>query len=178
MHSIKYFLQTERLGFRKWREDDLDLAVGLWGDFEVTKLFDSRGELSKEQIQKRLFQEIVTEQKQRIQYWPIFLLENGNHVGACGLRPYNIKNNIFEIGFHICSSQWGKGYATEAARRVMKYAFKNLKISGLFAGHNPKNEASRQLLIKLGFRYTHDEYYEPTGLKHPSYLLTVEDYTT
>jgi RimJ/RimL family protein N-acetyltransferase len=105
-------------------------------------------------------------------------LENGNHVGACGLRPYNIKNNIFEIGFHICSSQWGKGYATEAARRVMKYAFKNLKISGLFAGHNPKNEASRQLLIKLGFRYTHDEYYEPTGLKHPSYLLTVEDYTT
>lgn len=88
VNSIKYFLQTERLGFRKWREDDLDLAVGLWGDFEVTKLFDSRIELSKEQIQKRLFQEIVTEQKQRVQYWPIFLLENGNHVGACGLRPY------------------------------------------------------------------------------------------
>ncbi|MDB4304074.1 GNAT family N-acetyltransferase, partial [Desulfosarcina sp.] len=73
--------------------------------------------------------------------------------------------------FHICSSKWGKGYASEAARGVMKYAFENLKISGLFAGHNPMNEVSFKLLKKLGFRYTHDEYYEPTGLKHPSYLL-------
>jgi [ribosomal protein S5]-alanine N-acetyltransferase len=29
----------------------------------------------------------------------------------------------------------------------------------------------RQLLAKLGFHYTHDEFYPPTGLQHPSYLL-------
>ncbi len=130
-----------------------------------------------QQVQKRLFQEIVTEQKLGVQYWPIFLLENGEHVGACGLRPYDMKSRYFEIGFHVCSSKWGNGYATESARGVMKYAFRNLKINGLFAGHNPENDVSRQLLIKLGFCYAHDEYYEPTGLKHPSYLLAVEDYT-
>ena len=29
---------------------------------------------------------------------------------------------------------------------------------------------------RLGFRYTHDEYYEPTGLQHPSYLMAAADY--
>ena len=176
MNLCEYFLQTEHLAFRKWREDDLDLAIGLWGDLEVTKLFDGRGVLSKEQIQERLFQEIAFEEKYRVQYWPIFLLENNDHVGACGLRPYDSKKNIFELGFHIRSSKWGKGYATESSREVIRYAFEDLKVSKLFAGHNPKNIVSRQLLSKLGFRYTHDDYYEPTGLMHPSYLLTPEDY--
>jgi ribosomal-protein-alanine N-acetyltransferase len=58
----------------------------------------------------------------------------------------------------------------------MAYAFERLGVCGLFAGHNPKNEASRHLLGKLGFRYAHDELYEPTGLMHPCYLLTAEEY--
>ncbi|MGH7594733.1 MAG: GNAT family N-acetyltransferase [bacterium] len=64
----------------------------------------------------------------------------------------------------------------KAARAVIKYSFDELKAKALFAGHNPKNEASRLLLEKLGFQYTHDEYYPPTGLKHPSYLLKVEEW--
>ena len=42
----------------------------------------------------------------------------------------------------------------------------------LFAGHNPDNDASRQLLQQLGFQYTHDEPYAPTGRMHPSYVLS------
>ena len=87
-----------------------------------------------------------------------------------------LKKNIFEIGFHIRSDKWGQGYAAEAARAVMRYAFIDLEVGGLFAGRNPKNDASRHLLFKLGFRYTHDEFYEPTGLMHPSYLLTKDDF--
>nr|NIV34793.1 hypothetical protein [Anaerolineae bacterium] len=44
------------------------------------------------------------------------------------------------------------------------------------AGHNPKNTASQHLLGKLGFRYTHEELYEPTGLMHPCYGLTHDEY--
>lgn len=40
-----YFLRSERLGFRLWGSDDLDLAMGLWGDPLVTRLIDSRGQL-------------------------------------------------------------------------------------------------------------------------------------
>ena len=38
------------------------------------------------------------------------------------------------------------------------------------------NIASVQLLKKLGFTYAHDEFYPPTGLYHPSYLMTDHDY--
>ena len=177
MCTSEYFLKTKRLGFRTWKETDLALAIGLWGDFEVTKHFDGRGPLSHEQVQGRLLQEIATQEKYQIQYWPIFLLESGEHVGCAGLRPYDMSQNILEIGFHIRSECWRQGYASEAARGVMAYAFNTLEVSKLFAGHNPKNKASRSLLLKLGFHYTHDEYYEPTGLKHPSYLLTAEEYS-
>lgn len=170
------FLKSKRLGFRTWSNDDLDLAFGLWGDFEVTKLFDSRGPLSREQVKHRLNQEITTQSKHEVQYWPIFLLDSGDHVGCAGLRPHDVSKNILEIGFHIRSNHWRKGYASEAAYAVMEYAFVSLKVAGLFAGHNPKNLASRSLLIKLGFNYTHDEFYKPTGLEHPSYLLKAEEY--
>ncbi len=47
-------------------------------------------------------------------------------------------------------------------------------ITGLMAGHHPKNASSQRVLEKLGFRYTHDELYPPTGLQHRSYLLTAD----
>lgn len=175
--NLDFFIVSKRLGFRRWFNDDIDLAVGLWGDFEVTKLFDSRGPLSREQVEFRLHQEIATQSKHGVQYWPIFLLESGEHIGCAGLRPYDAHKNILEIGFHIRSNHWRKGYASEAAKTVMEYAFTTLKIKGLFAGHNPKNQGSRNLLNKLGFNYIHDEFYKPTGLEHPSYLLKTDEYT-
>lgn len=168
-------LQTERLGFRPWSEDDLGLALGLWGDPEVTRLIG--GPFSEEQVQERLSREIATQRSHGVQYWPMFLLTTGEHVGCCGLRPHRLEEKIYEIGFHLRRAQWGRGYAPEAARAVIEHAFGALDAAGLFAGHNPANDASRRLLAKLGFRYTHDEYYAPTGLNHPSYLLTKAELT-
>ncbi len=171
-HTSCYFLEIERLGFRLWTEEDLSLAMQLWGDIEVTRLIDARGQLSDAQVRERLMQEIATAAAHGIQYWPIFLLTSHEHVGCCGLRPYDAPERIFEIGFHIGAKHWGRGYASEAARAVINYAFRELGASGLFAGHNPNNDASRHLLMKLGFTYTHDAFYAPTGLNHPSYRLT------
>jgi ribosomal-protein-alanine N-acetyltransferase len=176
MNSSRYFLSTERLGFRLWREEDFELARGLWGDLAVTRLIDARGQLTDEQVRQKLRQEIATAAEYGVQYWPIFLLSTGEHIGCCGLRPYDLVQGIYEIGFHIRSQEWGQGYATEAARAVIKFAFADLNVNALFAGHNPQNTVSGKLLEKLGFHYTHDEFYEPTGLNHPSYLFTEKDY--
>jgi RimJ/RimL family protein N-acetyltransferase len=175
-NSSKYFLRTERLGFRYWLHRDLDLAMGLWGDLQVTEPIDSRGQLSRDQVKERLEREISTAESYGVQYWPIFLLSNDSHVGCCGLRPYDFTGGIYEIGFHIRSKHWRRGFAFEGAQAVMEYAFGGLGAAGLFAGHGPENEASRRLLAKLRFRYTHDEYYVPTGLHHPSYIITINDY--
>jgi RimJ/RimL family protein N-acetyltransferase len=154
----------------------LDIAIELWGDHEVTKFFDARGKWSRDEVQERLTKEIKIEKEYGVQYWPIFLLDTNEHIGCCGLRPYDLSQKVFEIGFHIRSSQWRRGYAREAAVAVIDYAFSTLKLNGLFAGHNPNNKASRLLLGQIGFHYTHDEYYTPTGLNHPSYLLKSYEY--
>ncbi len=117
----KYFIKTGRLGFRKWREDDLVIAKKLWGDYEVTKFFDARDKLSQNEIQERLAKEIITEKEHGVQYWPIFLLETNEHVGCFGLRPYDQSKQIYEIGFHIRSNQWRRGYAREAAVAIIDY---------------------------------------------------------
>lgn len=171
-----YMITTARLGFRPWTEVDLDLALGLWGDLQVTRYIDARGALSKEQVQVRLDQEIAAELEHGYQYWPIFALEDGRHIGCCGLRPHGEVGPILELGVHIRSDEWSKGYATEAAQAVIDYAFDVLKIPALFAGHNPSNHASRHLLLKLNFRYSRDAYYQPTGLYHPSYMLTAQEH--
>jgi RimJ/RimL family protein N-acetyltransferase len=171
-----YFLTSNRLGFRRWRLDDLDIAVDLWGDYEVTKFFDARGQWSRAEIQERLTKEIATQKAHGVQYWPIFLLMSDAHVGCCGLRPYDLPQSIYELGFHIRSNQWHRGYAREAAAAVIDYAFSTLEVNGLFAGHNPQNKVSRHLLTQLGFRYTHSEFYPPTGMNHPSYLMEAQEY--
>jgi RimJ/RimL family protein N-acetyltransferase len=170
-----YFLRTQRLGLRCWREDDLELAVSLWGDPEVTRLIDARGRLTPDDVGARLRQEIACEREHGVQYWPMFLLEGGEHVGCCGLRPRAGPGPVYELGVHVRSRHWRRGFAEEAAGAVIGHAFTRLGASGLFAGHNPGNHASRGLLQKLGFRHTHDELYPPTGLQHPSYLLPRPD---
>ena len=102
------------------------------------------------------------------------LLNQNEFIGCGGLRTYNLAEKVYEIGFHICAEHWGQGYAFEAAQVVINYAFNTLHVNSLFAGHNPNNKASQYLLKKVGFSYTHDEYYEPTKLYHPSYKLTRE----
>ena len=166
-----YFMTTQRLEFRTWQLADLQLAMDLWGDFKVTRLFDGRGPLSQAQVQDRLHREIQSQTNHGIQYWPLFHRGTGDHIGCAGLRPYDPTKGIFEMGIHIKSDHWRHGYATEAARAVMDHAFDTLSAKALFAGHNPRNTGSRQLLLKMGFQYTHDEFYEPTGLDHPSYLF-------
>ncbi len=77
-----------------------------------------------------------------------------------------------ELGYHLRRQYWGMGLAEEAGRAVVNFAFENLRAKALFAGHHPENAASKRVLEKLGFRFTHEELYPPTGLMNPSYLLT------
>ena len=165
----KYFLRTPRLGFRSWSIEDLPLALALWGDPAVTRLIG--GPFSGAQIRERLHAEIVTMAAHRVQYWPVFLLRGGAHVGCCGLRAYDLSEQVYELGFHLRASYWGQGFAVEAARAVIEFAFAELGARGLFAGHHPANAASRVVLERLGFHLTHEEFYAPTGLEHPSYRL-------
>lgn len=164
-----FFLTTDRIGFSEWTESDRELAKLLWGDPEVTRFICATGKFSENEIAERLKKEIENNREYHVQYWPVFKRDSNELIGCCGLRPYSEKK--YELGFHLRPKFWGQGYAVEAAEAVIEYAFSVLKAEGLFAGHNPHNTASSKVLMKLGFTYIGDQFYEPTGLYHPSYVM-------
>jgi len=164
-----FFIKTKRIGFSKWNEIDLNLAIQLWGDKEVTRFICSTGIFTKEDIIHRLETEFQNEKLFQIQYWPIFELSTMELIGCCGIRPFD--RCSYEIGSHLRKIYWGMGYASEAAKAVIDYSFDVLKADKLYAGHHPQNGASKKLLSKLGFQYIEEKFYEPTGLYHPSYEL-------
>ena len=110
-----------------------------------------------------------------MQYWPVFLLLTGEHVGCCGLQPYKPNAGVCELGFQLRKTFWRHGYAREAAESAITHGFTTLEINGLYAGHHPNNLGSRRLLEALGFRYTHHEFYPPTRQVEPCYLLRRDD---
>ena len=166
-----YFMQTARVGFSKWRDGDVDLAVQLWGDPEVTRFICAAGVFTKRDILRRLAVEVQNDREFGVQYWPFFERSTGELIGCCGLRPFKGEARCYENGFHLRKKYRGKGYATEAATAVIAYGFEGLLAERLCAGHHPQNEVSRKLLAKLGFKCVGTDYYEPTGLYHPLYEL-------
>src|SRR5579864_9287189 len=167
----EYFLKTSRLGFGHWTPEDLPLAQALWGDPEVTRFLSLKGIFTEEDIRRRLEREIALMRDYKVQYWPVFLLENGDHVGCGGLQPYRLETQIYELGFHLHRAYWGRGMAEEAARAVIRFAFDSLGLETLFAGHHPENAASRRVLEKLGFQYAGEDVYPPSGVMEPTYFL-------
>ena len=87
---------TDRLGFRCWSKNDLDLAKALWGNAKVTALIG--GPFSPEEVEERLSKEVASMIASRVQYWPIFLLKTGEHVGCAGFRPYRLEAQFYELG--------------------------------------------------------------------------------
>jgi RimJ/RimL family protein N-acetyltransferase len=166
---MDYFLRSQRLGFRCWSEDDLPLAINIWGDPELTRF--AGGPFAPEAVCARLLREIAQMNQHGFQYWPIFLLEDDRHVGCAGLQNYDEEKRIHELGFYLRRAFWGHGLASEAARAVIDYGFSALGTEALFAGHHPLNEASRNVLLNVGFSYAGDDIYPPTGILEPTYRL-------
>lgn len=164
-------MSTDRLLFSHWKQADLILATSLWGNSTVTSYISAAGSFTTDEIAERLQTEIENQSTFGIQYWPIFLKGTHTFIGCCGLRPRLSAQRTYEIGIHLLPDFWGKGFAREAIDAVIAYGFNNLEAKVLFAGHHPANEVSKKLLLSVGFTYTFDEYYTPTGLEHPSYQL-------
>ncbi len=170
-----YFIESARIGFSRWMDSDLPLAQQVWGEKDVTRYICATGSFTEQDVINRLNTEIENQKKYQVQYWPIFDRSTNELVGCCGLRPFYKEEDAYEIGFHLRKAFWGRGLAAEAANMVIHYAFSTLHADKLYAGHHPQNTASKKLLLKLGFTYIGDHFYEPTGLNHPSYELFKPD---
>ncbi len=91
---MEFFLESARLKFRHWTEDDLPLAISLWGDPEVS--FYLGGVLDEEQCRAKLRTELDRQERFGVQYWPVFERVTGEFVGASGLRLFHGQARVLE----------------------------------------------------------------------------------
>ena len=83
----------------------------------------------------------------------VFLVERERTaIGLVGVSWED--ENAPELGYCFGVDHWGKGFATEAARAVIDYAFEEFAIDELLAGARVLNPASRHVLEKCGFQWT------------------------
>lgn len=73
-------------------------------------------------------------------------------IGAIGL-VCNTQHNRAEMGYWIGEPYWRKGYATEAARRVVRFGFETLELNRIEATYFTRNPASARVMQKAGLRF-------------------------
>jgi RimJ/RimL family protein N-acetyltransferase len=82
----------------------------------------------------------------------VFLIEN-NHtpIGVVGVD--RTQPHAPELGYWLGVAHWGQGFATEAARAAIDFAFEEYDIEQLVSGARVANPASRNILEKCGFQW-------------------------
>ncbi len=93
-------------------------------------------------------------EKPRTQYELAVHLKSGDRlIGGCGIRIRNLEFGEADIGYCFNRRYWNKGYATEAARALVRFGFSKLKLHRIKATCYPRNKASARVLQKAGMRY-------------------------
>lgn len=85
--------------------------------------------------------------------YPFAIVTDEGLIGVVGISS---RDGGVELGYWLRRSAWGQGYATEAARLALGFAFGELGLAQVEAGHFADNPASGRVLQKLGFVYTGD----------------------
>jgi len=142
-------LQTERLLLRPQTAADIPSLVSLLNDFEVAKNLARVPHPYTEDHARSFLVRGAEERAKGIAYpFAMIAKSDGTLIGGCGLHLKD--DGVFELGYWIGRPFWGRGYASEGARRLAAFAFYDLKAARLSAGWFHGNPASGRVLEKLG----------------------------
>ena len=78
-------------------------------------------------------------------------LSDGTFIGWCTLNRWNPEYRSASLGYCFDAAAWGHGYASEAARALLGWAFETLDLNRVQAEADTRNTASARVLEKLGF---------------------------
>lgn len=142
-------LETMRLKLRPYTERDIADLLPLIGAREVAATTLRIPHPYSEQDAREFL--ALTNDPNKI-WLAITLRTGGVQIGGVGLRldPAHLHA---ELGYWIGVPYWGNGYATEAAREMVRYGFEDLGLHRIYASHFAHNPASGRVLRKLGMRY-------------------------
>lgn len=80
------------------------------------------------------------------------LKDTGKVIGS-GSVTYNAEYGAYELGYNLNRKFWGMGYATEASKAMIQWAYHNLGAREFLARHANANKASGNVILKCGFQF-------------------------
>lgn len=84
--------------------------------------------------------------------WAISVGDDDALVGTCALFHIEPMHRRAELGYALRADHWGRGIAREAVALLLEWGFGTLGLNRIEADIDPRNLASRALLLRLGFR--------------------------
>ncbi len=144
-------LQTTRLRLRPFDDTDADDLFALHSDAHVLRFWDSPPWSAPERAER-----FITACRQMAEGGTGARLavdrdSDGAFLGWCSLNRWNPDFRSASVGYCFAEAAWGHGYATEAARALLGWAFDTLDLNRVQAEADTRNVASARVLEKLGF---------------------------
>jgi len=155
---------TQRLVLQLYTPAEREDFLGLLTDARVMKHVD-RGVMSREAAE-RLWDRLLNARYPAgdTSIWAVFADgDRRRYIGHASVRPRPSIPTDWEIGYYLKPEEWGKGFATEIARRLVSYSFETIGLDEVFATVDTDHAASIRVLEKAGFRYLREEFDEDGG---------------
>jgi RimJ/RimL family protein N-acetyltransferase len=146
--------ETERLVLRPFEEGDMPYFVAYRSDPEVARYQGWEAPYSdlNAQVFLRFMENIRPGIPGEWYQFAVELKEAGHLIGDIGLQVVKQDPQQAEFGITFAREFQGRGYATEAMRRVFAYGFDDLKLHRIFSRLDARNTASGRLMERLGMR--------------------------
>ena len=142
-------LETERLRLRAFRDEDLDAYAAMCADPEVMRFLGTGITLNRGETWRSMAGFLGHWALRGYGMWALEDKATGALVGRAGfLNPEGWPG--FELGWTLGRQHWGRGYATEAARRALEYAFRELGEPRVISLIRPANLPSIRVAERLG----------------------------
>ena len=153
-------IQTLRLFIRKFEAADSQNLFELDSDSEVMKFISGKKPQSIADSTIAINRQLAYYEKHKgLGIFPAVLADTNEFIGWCALKLLDTSDKI-EVGYRLKKRFWGKGYATELTKALLKYGFENLNLKEIYAVTHPNNSASQNVLIKSGLKLIGtDTYY-------------------
>lgn len=144
-------LETERLILRKLKKSDVDDIFKMRSDADLMRYIRAPQTERRESFE---WIRMISGRwdAEKLGFCGVIEKETGEFVGWCGLWRLKETNEI-EVGYAIQKDFWGKGYATEAARKFLEYGFEELGLERIVAVAYPENEPSQNVMKRLGMNF-------------------------
>jgi len=145
-------LTTERLTLRQLVINDEQEIFTLRSDSETNKYLDRQKSNTIDDARNFIIKINENINKNDSLYWAITLSDKNIVVGTICLFNFADENDKCEIGYELLTNFQGQGIMTEAAKKVIDYAFNTIKIQKIEAFFHRENQRSIKLLKKFSFR--------------------------